>query len=77
MPRADPAIIREVGVKQFSTFHDRPVIMLAPAGGKRLNAAQSGMLMARGAYWGSIRAAAQPLFHAARCASSSGASVLQ
>ena len=65
--RADPAIIREVGVKQFSTFHDRPIVMLAPAAGRRLTAAQSGMLMARGAYWGSIRAAAQPLFHAARC----------
>jgi len=63
---ADPSVIREVGIKQFSTFHDRPVIMLAPAAGKKLRAAQHGMLMATGAYWGSIRAAAQPLFHAAR-----------
>jgi len=62
----DPSVIREVGIKQFSTFHDRPVIMLAPAAGKKLRAAQHGMLMATGAYWGSIRAAAQPLFHAAR-----------
>ena len=65
---ADPSVIREVGIKQFSTFHDRPVIMLAPAAGKKLRAAQNGMLMATGAYWGSIRAAAQPLFHAARFA---------
>ena len=63
---ADPALAKDVGVRQFSTFHDRPTVVLAMSGGRRLAAVRSGMVLAAGPYWASIRAAAQPLFHTAR-----------
>ena len=57
-------------MKQFSTFHDRPMIMVALGSGKRYAATAAGMLQAKGAYWASVRAAAQPLFHSSRSATS-------
>ncbi len=53
-------------MKQFATWHDRPMIMVALASGKRYAGNAAGMLQACGAYWASVRAAAQPLFHTSR-----------
>ncbi len=63
---ADPELAREVGVKQFATWHNRPMIMVALASGKRYAGNAAGMLQACGAYWASVRAAAQPLFYSSR-----------
>ncbi|KAI7837525.1 hypothetical protein COHA_008661 [Chlorella ohadii] len=65
---SDPDLIRQVAVKQFAKFHDRPSIIAMPTGrrqsrDKRLTAIRSGLLVARGGYWGSLRAAMAPLFH--------------
>ena len=65
-PLADPALAKDIGVRQFTTFHDRPPVLLAMAAGRRLAAIRAGMVLATGPYWASVRAAAQPLFHTAR-----------
>ena len=53
-------------MRQFAAFHDRPDFVLAVTAGRRMAAVRTGMLLAAGSYWASIRAAAQPLFHTAR-----------
>ena len=53
-------------MKQFAAWHDRPMIMVALASGKRYAGNAAGMLQACGSYWASVRAAAQPLFHTSR-----------
>ena len=65
----DPELAREVGVKQFAIWHDRPMIMVALASGKRYAGNAAGMLQATGSYWASVRSAAQPLFHSSRLTS--------
>ena len=58
--------MREVIVRQFMTFHDRPPWPLPTANGKIDNAIEAWMVQAKGSYWTSLRAAAQPLFHSDR-----------
>ncbi|KAL4451808.1 hypothetical protein ABPG75_007470 [Micractinium tetrahymenae] len=65
-----PELIRQVAVKHFAKFHDRPSFVAFPSGNnKRLVALRSGLLVSRGGYWGSLRAALTPLFHSAALAS--------
>ncbi|EFN55959.1 hypothetical protein CHLNCDRAFT_57715 [Chlorella variabilis] len=63
----DPDLIRQVAVKHFAKFHDRPSILSAigsaSSKNKRLTALRSGLLVSRGGLWGSLRAAMNPLFH--------------
>ncbi|DBA69441.1 TPA: hypothetical protein ACH3X2_012787 [Trebouxia sp. C0005] len=61
----DPALARQITVKDFSNFHDRfiPNLDNSLHSGFRRESEQSGMGVARGAYWGSLRAGAQPMFH--------------
>ncbi|KAL4419504.1 hypothetical protein ABPG77_002290 [Micractinium sp. CCAP 211/92] len=67
---SDPELIRQVAVKHFVKFHDRPSLVSFPSGkNKRLVALRSGLLVSRGGYWGSLRAALNPMFHSAALAS--------
>lgn len=61
----DPNLVRQITVKDFNKFHDRvaPTLNRSLFTGARMEAAQSGMLIARGAFWGSLRAGVQPMFH--------------
>lgn len=60
----DPDLMRQVAVKHFAKFHDRPSFVPVPHNkNKRLVALRSGLLVSRGGYWGSLRAALNPLFH--------------
>lgn len=62
----DPEIARDICVKRFSKFHDRPQLVSVPASrDKRLRLIQSGLLVAKGGYWASLRSAIAPLFHSA------------
>ena len=63
---ADPDLMKEVTVRQFMTFHDRPPWPLPTANGKIESAVDAWMIQAKGSYWSSLRAAAQPLFHSDR-----------
>lgn len=66
----DPDLIRQVAVKYFAKFHDRPSFVAMPRGNnKRLVAIRSGLLVSKGGYWGSLRAALSPLFHSSALAS--------
>ncbi|PSC70657.1 cytochrome p450 [Micractinium conductrix] len=66
----DPDLIRQVAVKHFARFHDRPSFVSVPSSNnKRMVAIRSGLLVSRGGYWGSLRAAMNPLFHTAALAS--------
>ncbi|GAB4819482.1 hypothetical protein N2152v2_006528 [Parachlorella kessleri] len=63
---SDPELARQVSVSKFKSFHDRfRFIDINPGNDKRIRALQSGLLMAKGGYWASVRAAMQPLFHQA------------
>ena len=58
--------MKEVTVRQFMTFHDRPPWPLPTANSKIEKAIDAWMVQAQGSYWTSLRAAAQPLFHSDR-----------
>ena len=63
---ADPELVRQACVRHFSKLHDRPGLVNVPASSdKRIRILRAGVLVARGAYWGSVRAALNPLFHTA------------
>ena len=62
----DPELMKEVVVRQFMTFHDRPPWPLPMANSKIDNAVEAWMVQAKGSYWAGLRAAAQPLFHSDR-----------
>jgi len=61
----DPELIRQVAVRGFKTFHDRELLAPAPQGRIFERLVREGAVFARGGYWLSVRAAVQPLFHAA------------
>jgi hypothetical protein len=63
---ADPNLVKELGVRQFLAFHDRAPWPLPTANRKIVRAIDALMVQAQGAFWASIRAAAQPLFHSDR-----------
>ncbi|KAL3139153.1 hypothetical protein ABBQ32_005937 [Trebouxia sp. C0010 RCD-2024] len=62
----DPNLVRQIAIKDFNKFHDRMAPQINSRSlfsGPRLEAAQAGMLLARGSFWGSLRAGVQPMFH--------------
>eukprot|EP00887_Chlorella_sp_A99_P007381 scaffold2.g7381.t1 len=64
---SDPELVRQVCVRHFAQMRDRPNFVNPPnwSRDKRIRMIQSGLLVAKGAYWASLRAAVQPLFHTA------------
>ncbi|KAL3134381.1 hypothetical protein ABBQ38_006635 [Trebouxia sp. C0009 RCD-2024] len=62
---SDPAVAWQVTVKEFNKFHDRfiPNLDKSLKSGIRGDAERSSMAVARGAYWGSLRAGVPPMFH--------------
>ncbi|DBB12325.1 TPA: hypothetical protein ACH3X3_006414 [Trebouxia sp. C0006] len=61
----DPVLARQITVKDFSNFHDRFIPNLGSSlhSGHRRESEHASMAAARGPYWGSLRAGAQPMFH--------------
>ncbi|KAL3139154.1 hypothetical protein ABBQ32_005938 [Trebouxia sp. C0010 RCD-2024] len=62
----DPNLVRQITVKDFNKFHDRfgaQATERSVLSGPRLEAAEAGMISARGSFWGSLRAGVQPMFH--------------
>eukprot|EP00850_Spirogloea_muscicola_P005820 SM000027S09601 [mRNA] locus=s27:235603:239159:- [translate_table: standard] len=57
---ADPDAVKDVCVKNFRAFHDRPTPPFV------MRNAQSGMVFSKGAYWTSVRGTVLPLFHTHR-----------
>ncbi|GJP69559.1 hypothetical protein CLOP_g560 [Closterium sp. NIES-67] len=54
---SSPALVREVLLRRFKTFHDRPVPPTASPTTDR------GLLFARGNHWAGLRSALTPMFH--------------
>ncbi|KAL4428351.1 hypothetical protein ABPG75_002440 [Micractinium tetrahymenae] len=62
---SDPELVRQVAVKRFMSFHDRPQSAIRNGGVRDALFQDSGILFATGRYWLGIRTACEPLFHSA------------
>jgi cytochrome P450 len=63
--QTDPEVVRQVAVRGFKSFHDRELLAPAPQGRVFERLVKEGVIFGKGSYWLSVRAAVQPLFHAA------------
>ncbi|KAL4420261.1 hypothetical protein ABPG77_003440 [Micractinium sp. CCAP 211/92] len=62
---SDPELVRQVAVKRFMSFHDRPQSAIRNGGARDALFQDSGILFATGRHWLGIRTACEPLFHSA------------